>query len=149
MLKESEGDEGIDVQQVGHGNSARSSRTCALVSRGAWRPTLRTGSPVTRSTRILTFRDLGRRGVSRTPPAFICTSSASPAWRPSRRRTEPGSTTWPLVESLVCMVRQSYLKMRQTASLALDLPFSNHQGPDLYLPHLPCFQVSPYSVRSA
>jgi hypothetical protein len=43
-----------------------------------------------------------------TRPACTFTSSESPGCNPSSRRIGPGSTTWPFVESLVSMVRQSY-----------------------------------------
>src|SRR5215470_17972757 len=53
-------------------------------------------------------------------------SSESPGWRFSLRRIRLGTTTCPLVEILVCMVRQSYLELLQVtrgcnpANLALS-----------------------------
>jgi hypothetical protein len=61
------------------------------------------------SMMILGFLRRARRGVKTMRPASALTSSGSPGRRPSLRRRGPGKTTWPFVESLVSMVRQSYI----------------------------------------
>lgn len=49
------------------------------------------------------------RGVNTILPSSILASSGSPARISRRRRSGPGRTTCPFVETLVCMVRRSYL----------------------------------------
>jgi len=78
MLKESKRDESIHVQQEGHGNSSRISRTWLLVRRGASGPTLSTGRPVMESMTIFAFRGRVRSGVNITPLPCSFASSESP-----------------------------------------------------------------------
>src|ERR1017187_1341440 len=96
------------VEKILHGKSASISSTSLLVRTGAPGPNVRAGNPVTGSITIfpLVFRFLCGVKTIRSPSAL--TSSESPGWSPSRRRTEMGSTTCPLVEILVTMVRRSY-----------------------------------------
>jgi len=61
------------------------------------------------SVTILTGGRRFLRGVNTMRPASMLASSGSPARMPSRRRRGPGRTTCPFVETLVCVVRQSYL----------------------------------------
>src|ERR1700746_1905232 len=109
VLQKSQCDECIHVEKILHGNSARISRTCLLLSNGASKPALSTGRPVTGSTMILAFRERGLRGVNTMRPPSTSVSRRSPVCRPSFRRICTGNTTCPFVESLVFMVRQSYL----------------------------------------
>lgn len=57
---------------------------------------------------MLTFCERVLRGVNTMRPPSAFTSRVSPARRPSLRRTGPGRTTWPFVETLVSIVRQFY-----------------------------------------
>jgi hypothetical protein len=100
--------QGVYVEQIFHGKSARISRTSALVSFGELAPAVKTGNPVTSSRMIRAFRERSCCGVRiiRSPSTFA--SSESPARRPSFRRILLGTTTCPLVETRVCMVRTSY-----------------------------------------
>jgi hypothetical protein len=98
----------IHIQQIGHGKSARISRTSLLLSTGALFPAFNTGSPVIGSLTIFALRDFLRCGISTIRPASILATSASPAQMPSFLRNGPGNTTCPLVETFVVMVRQSY-----------------------------------------
>jgi len=52
VLLESQGHKSIHIEQVGHGKSARISRTSLLVNTGACGPALRTGNQVTGSVTI-------------------------------------------------------------------------------------------------
>jgi len=83
---------------------------------GAFGPALKAGSPVTGSVTI--FIRCGRflRGVSTIRPSSIFASKGSPGRISSRRRSGPGRTTCPLVDTLVCMVRRSYLTQRSSAN---------------------------------
>src|ERR1700691_2458671 len=98
----------VHIKQVNHGKLLRISSTSLLVRVGAFAPALRTGNPVIGSLTILTRRPRFLRGVKTIRPSSILASSGSPARMSSRRRNGPGSTTWPLVETVVSMVRQSY-----------------------------------------
>jgi len=108
MFQYGEREQSIHVQQVSHGKSARASRTCALVSLGAFGPAVSTGSPVTRSRMIRAFRRRALRGISTICCPSILASSASPGCNPSLRRILLGTTTCPFVETVVRMVRPSY-----------------------------------------
>src|SRR5215469_17906670 len=110
VVHEPESDESIYVQQIGHGKFAKISSTSLLLNVGALGPALRAGSPVTGSVTILTRCSRLRRGVNTIRPFSIFASSGSPARISRRRRSGLGRTTCPLVETLVCMVRQSYLR---------------------------------------
>jgi hypothetical protein len=101
-------DERINVEQIRHGKLVRISLTSLPRNTGASAPALRTGSLVTVSVIIRTRRRRLLRGVRTILPALIFASSGSPACMPSLRRNGPGRTTWPLAETLVCTVRQSY-----------------------------------------
>src|SRR5512146_1001891 len=98
----------IYIEQVDHGKSARISRTSLLLNTGASGPAVKTGRPVMRSLTIFALFGLFFWGIRTILPASIVASSESPARRPSLLRSGPGSTTCPLVETLVVMVRQSY-----------------------------------------
>lgn len=100
--------QGIHIQQIPHGKLARISSTSLLVKVGAFGPALKTGRPVIGSVTILSRCVLFWRGVNTIFPFSISASSGSPARMSSRRRRAPGRTTCPFVETLVCMVRQSY-----------------------------------------
>jgi len=108
MLKESQRDQSVHVEKIFHGKVERISSTCLLVSSGASGLAVRAGSPVRGSTTMLVLYRRDLCGVNTIRPSSVFTSSASPARRPSFRRRGPGRTTWPLVETLVSMVRQSY-----------------------------------------
>jgi len=108
VARSGQSDQSINVQQVGHGKSAKISSTSLLVSGGAPGGAARTGRPVIGSVTILARRACFLCGVSVMRPSSTPTSSESPGRRPRRRRIGPGRTTWPFVETLVCMVRRSY-----------------------------------------
>ena len=78
VLKKSERNEGVDIEQVRHGDSSKISRTCLLVSMAASSPAVSTGSPVIWSIRTLAFRERVLRGVNTTCPACTFASSESP-----------------------------------------------------------------------
>src|SRR5690348_9892601 len=109
VIDEAQSDQRIHIEQVDHGKFAKISSTSLLLIAGAFGPALKAGSPVTGSVTI--FIRCGRflRGVSTIRPPSMCASRGSPGLISSRRRSGPGKTTCPLVETLVCMVRQSYL----------------------------------------
>src|ERR1700682_511061 len=110
MLFESQRHQSIYIQQIpGHGKSASISATCLLVSVGAPGPAVSTESPVIGSLIILAFRRLRLRGRKTIASPSSFTSSAAPARSPSFSRSRLGSTTCPLLETLVSIVRQSYL----------------------------------------
>ena len=92
------------------GKSARISRTSALVSLGALGPAVRTGNPVTGSRMIRAFRERTFRGVRTICCPSTLASSESPGCSPSLRRILLGTTTCPLVETVVIMVRLPYQK---------------------------------------
>jgi hypothetical protein len=133
VFKETQRNQGVHVKQVFHGNSAKISRTCLLLKCGASNPALRTGRPVSRSTRRVTFEKRLFRGVNTTRPACTFASSESPGWRPSLRRMAPASTIWPLVESFTSMVRKSYPKIGRTTRRRVARTCS--VGPRLFLAH--------------
>lgn len=92
---------------------------------GALGPALKAGSPVTGSVTIFIRCGRFRRGVSTIRPSSIFASSGSPGRISSRRRSGPGRTTCPLVDTLVCMVRRSYLNETFFAiKLGLPGPYS-------------------------
>ena|SRR5437764_2725427 len=97
------------IKQIHHGKFARISRTSLLLKTGASEPALRLGSPVVESVTILIFRGRLLCGIKMIRPASIFASSGSPGRMPNFRRNGPGRTTWPLVETLVVTVRQSYV----------------------------------------
>jgi hypothetical protein len=117
VLHETQCNQRIYVQEILHGKFDRISSTSLLVKMGASGPAVRTGSPVIESTMILGFLPRVRRGVKTMLPSSVRTSSGSPGRSPSLRRRGPGKTTWPFVEILVCMVRQSYLSCPLSATL--------------------------------
>jgi len=103
MRRVSEGDQCIYVEQVLHGKSASAARTWAVVT--GWNPVgLRViVSPVTAS---LTKRGVPRKrpfGVSTIDPPLTRQENFVPAGSASLCRAARGSTTWPLVESVVSM----------------------------------------------
>src|SRR5690242_21479508 len=98
MVNHSQGDQGIDVEQIDHGKVLKISSTSLLLNTGASTPALRTGSPVRGSVTILPARDRLRRGVSTMRPSSILASSGSPGRIPNRRRIGPGRTTGPWEE---------------------------------------------------
>lgn len=116
MVDNSKSDQSIHVQKILgqriHGKSARISATSSLVSTGASGPASKTGNPVTGSATIFATCTVffGRVSTMRPAPPSrsMLASSRSPARIPSFRRSGPGRTIWPLVETRVCMVRQSY-----------------------------------------
>src|SRR5215469_5840287 len=108
VINEPESEQSIYVEQIDHGKFAKISSTSLLLNVGALGPALRAGSPVTGSVTSLTRCSRLRRGVNTIRPFSILASSGSPARISRRRRSGPGRTTCPLVETLVCMVRQSY-----------------------------------------
>src|SRR5271155_3680935 len=108
MLQYDQCDQRVHVQQVSHGKSARISRTSALVTFAAFGPAVKTGSPVTGSRMIRAFGGRTFRGDRIICCPSTLASSESPGCRPSLRRILLGTTTWPLVETVVCIVRPSY-----------------------------------------
>jgi len=110
MLRQAERDKRIHIEEIDHGKFERISSTSLLLNCGAPGPALKTGRPVIGSTRMRAFRRRAFRGVNTIRPASAETSSESPGRRPSFRRTGAGRTIWPFVDTLVSMVRQSYLK---------------------------------------
>src|SRR5580704_8637827 len=108
MTVESKRYQRVHIKQINHGKLARISCTSLLVRMGAFSPALRTGNPVIGSCTILTRRERFLLGVNTIRPLSILASRGSPARISSRRRSGPGSTTWPFVETVVCMVRLSY-----------------------------------------
>jgi hypothetical protein len=108
VLEETQRDKSVHVEKIFHGKVERISSTCLLVSSGASGLAVRTGSLVRGSTTMLVLYRRDLCGVNTMRPPSVFTSSASPARRPSFRRRGPGRTTWPLVDTLVSMVRQSY-----------------------------------------
>jgi hypothetical protein len=99
------------------------SSTSLLLNVGAFGPALRAGNPVTGSVTSLTRCSRFFRGVNTIRPFSILASSGSPARISSRRRSGPGRTTCPLVETLVCTVRQSYHRWHYTAT-DIDISFA-------------------------
>jgi hypothetical protein len=114
MIENAQGDESTHIEQEHHGKSARISATCLWVSLGPLGPAASTGQPVTGSLTIRARRRFPFLGVRTMRPLTTSASRASPASRHNFRRIGPGSTTCPLVESLVCTVGQSYQKNRRT-----------------------------------
>src|ERR1700676_5644383 len=104
VVEETEGDQSIHIEQVDHGMFAKISSTSLLLIMGASGPALRAGSPVTGSVTILIRCGRFLRGVSTILPSSIFASRGSPGRISSRRRSGPGRTTCPLVDTLVCMV---------------------------------------------
>src|SRR5262249_28448605 len=94
----------IHIEQIDHGVSS----TSLLLNVGALAPALRASSPVSGSVTSLTRYRRLRRGVNTMRPSSILASSGSPARMSRRQRIGPGRTTCPFVETLVCIVRQSY-----------------------------------------
>ncbi len=91
---------------------------------GAFGPALRAGSPVTGSITIRIRCGRFLRGVSTIRPSSIFASRGSPGRISSRRRSGPGNTTCPLIDTLVCMVRQSYVH-RGCCAVKSRLPLQN------------------------
>jgi len=92
----------MESQQAVHGHLA--------VRTGASGPTSITGN------RDRVFDDSGRGalplwGCQHNPILLDGNIERIAARMPSRRRSGPGRTTWPFVDTLVCIVRQSYRKM--------------------------------------
>jgi len=116
MIHEAQSDQSIHIEQIDHGTFASISATSLLLKIGAFGPALKAGRPVTGSVTI--FIRCGRflRGVSTIRPSSIFASRGSPGRISSRRRSGPGRTTCPLVDTLVCMVRRSYLSERSFAN---------------------------------
>jgi hypothetical protein len=131
MVNESECNERVHIEQICHGKFVKISSTSLLLKTGASEPALSTGSPVTRSVTILTWYERFLWGVNTIRPASMLASSGSPARMPSLRRRGPGRTTCPFVETLVCMVRQSYLPRRLVASRGSACPICWTSTPEL------------------
>src|SRR5258706_1718332 len=108
VINEPEGDQSIHIEQVDHGKFVRISSTSLLLNMGAFGPALKAGSPVTGSVTNLTRWERFLCGVNTIRPSSMLASRGSPGRISSRRRSGPGRTTCPLVDTLVCMVRQSY-----------------------------------------
>src|ERR1700691_2874251 len=115
MIHEAQGDQSIHIEQVDYGKFAKISSTPLLLMVGAFGPALKAGSPVTGSVTIFIWCGRFLRGVSTILPSSIFTSRGSPGRISSRRRSGPGRTTCPLVDTLVCMVRRSYHTRRSFA----------------------------------
>src|ERR1700685_1454603 len=129
IIDEAQSDQSIHVEQVDHGKFAKISSTSLLLMVGAFGPALKAGSPVTGSVTI--FVRCGRflRGVSTIRPSSIFASRGSPGRISSRRRSGPGRTTCPLVDTLVSMVRRSYLKEKPFANQAQVIPATKKEAP--------------------
>jgi hypothetical protein len=108
MVNEAQSYQSIHIEQIDHGKFASISSTSLLLMVGAFGPALKAGNPVTGSVTILVRCGRFRRGVSTMRPSSIFASRGSPGLISSRRRSGPGRTTCPLVDTLVCMVRRSY-----------------------------------------
>src|SRR5712692_11816691 len=93
VLKETQGKQGVHVEEILHGNTERISRTSLLVRGGASHPALRTGRPVRGSREMRAFCERILRGVNTMRPLTRLASRASPARRPSLRRKGLGKTT--------------------------------------------------------
>ncbi len=117
-------DQNIHIQEPGHGKSARSSLTWSDDSGTARGPAFRTGSPVRRSIPTTGRVGRGRIGSRTIRSASREISSDAPGRSPSFRRTAAGSTTWPLLERVVFMVRISYASPSQAATPCSQTPMS-------------------------
>src|ERR1700724_2410044 len=115
VIDETEGDQSIHIEQIDQGKFAKISSTSLLLIVGAFGPALNAGSPVTGSVTSFVRWGCFLRGVSTIRPSSIFASNGSPGRISRRRRSGPGRTTCPLVETLVCMVRQSYSAFRLRA----------------------------------
>ncbi len=102
-----------------HGKSTSSSRTISQVRIGASGPASRTRNPVIGSLMMRALKRFRFAAVSTIRSSSTAMSSESPARIPNFRRSGPGSTIWPFVETLVCMVRQPY---PENSSLGTDRP---------------------------
>jgi hypothetical protein len=106
---------------------------------GAFGPALKAGSPVTGSVTI--FIRCGRflRGVKHNSSILdILRPEDLPGRMSSRRRSGPGRTTCPLVDTLVCMVGRTYLCAR---SLANETTFTLAGFPDGHMRLSDCFSA--------
>jgi hypothetical protein len=137
MINEAQSDQSVHIEQIDHGKFASISSTSSLLMVGAFGPALKAGSPVTGSVTI--FIRCGRflRGVSTIRPSSIFASRGSPGRISSRRRSGPGRTTCPLVDTLVCMVRRSYLS--GLWQMKLHLP--SRSLPDGHMRLADCFSA--------
>src|ERR1700724_4800673 len=115
VIDETEGDQSIHIEQIDHGKFAKISSTSLLLIVGAFGPALNAGSPVTGSVTNFVRWERFLRGVSTIRPSSIFPSSGSPGRISRRRRSGPGRTTCPFVETLVCTVGQSYSAYRLSA----------------------------------
>lgn len=111
------GDQNVHIQEPSHGKSAKSSLTWPDESGAARGPAFRTGSPVRRSIPNMGRVGRGRIGSRTIRSASKAISSDAPGRSPSFRRTAAGSTTCPLLERVVLMVRISYVTPFRTATL--------------------------------
>ena len=116
MINEAQSDQSVHIQQIHHGKFAKISSTSLLLMVGAFGPALKAGRPVTGSVTIFILCGRFLRGVSTIRPFSIFASRGSPGRISSRRRSGPGRTTCPLVDTLVCMVRRSYPNGRSFAT---------------------------------
>lgn len=94
-------DQNVHVQEPSHGKSAKSSLTCPDESGNARGLAFKTGSPVSRSIPNTGLGGRGRIGSKTIRSASRAISKHAPGRSPSFRRTVAGSTTWPLLESVV------------------------------------------------
>jgi hypothetical protein len=113
--RDKRGDQNIHIQEPGHGKSAKSSLTCRDESGKARGLAFRTGSPVRRSIPNTGFGGRGRIGAKTIRSSSTAISKDAPGRSPSFLRTVAGSTTWPLLDSVVFMVRISYASSSQAA----------------------------------
>ena len=117
-------DQNVHIQQPGHGKSAKSSLTWPDESGTARGLAFKTGSPVRRSIPNTGRVGRGRIGSRTIRSASSAISNDAPGRSPSFRRTVAGSTTWPLLERIVFMVRLSYATPFQTATLGCQTSIS-------------------------
>src|SRR5258708_22738998 len=132
MINEDQSEQSIRIEQIDHGKFASISSTSLLLMVGAFGPALKTGSPVTVSVTI--FIRCGRflRGVSTIRPSSILASRGSPDRISSRRRSGPGRTTCRFVDTLVCIVRRSYLSVSSLATRFTDVVLQT-RSPDVHV----------------
>lgn len=107
VLKKTERDQDVHVEEILHGKVDRIAWISWLLKSGTCGPALGTGRPVMGSRRTLALAALFRRGVSTMRPLSALASSESPVRSPSLLRMARGKITCPLMETLVCTVPRS------------------------------------------